>query len=377
MRIDQSKVILYEKSRSLQFVKALQKEHSVVEPFAHFMPSNNGEYVQLPAIGSTSINYRTDRIQDIVAEELKYGYRNMRPILFEKFLSKATDDSLFMGNLADSLSDYTEELAKATMRKKDEVLMGTVEDAGENSPTKGQYVIKTPTTIYNNAEDGSPYKGGATGGLLGDNYVGKAALDKEPLPLQPYIEGKGLLSDYLKYTESTALDFKRTNVIPHTFVQTGTPVESGFTVEKFIAGYQCLEARYAASRTTEVCMAITYKQAFEMMTNEKFQNQLYGWQALKTGFVDNVMGVRFLICDTLPLVNVGTSSAAKWVRACPMWTKETLCYGVWQKAEFHIRQPEEKIGQVLIGVTFGLGAARKREESVVCIMCDEGFTPAA
>lgn len=109
---------------------------------------------------------------------------------------------------------------------------------------------------------------------------------------------------------------------------------------------------------------------------EKLQNIDYGFQALKTGFVSPLLGIRFLITDSLPLVNVGTASAKKYVRVCPMWRSEDLVYGIWENAKFHMRQPDDYIDMLLAGVTFGMGAARTREETVLSIHCEEKFSVA-
>lgn len=94
-----------------------------------------------------------------------------------------------------------------------------------------------------------------------------------------------------------------------------------------------------------------------MMRLDKLQNIDYGFQALKTGFVSPLLGHRFLITGSLPLVNVGSSSSKKYVRVCPMWRSEDLVYGIWENAKFHMRQPDNYIDKLLAGVTFGMGAA--------------------
>lgn len=377
MILDQTIVQMYQKSRSNQFIEELQKVHSVLAPFAEIINVEKGKYHQMPAVGSTTVNRRKQRLQKIEASELSYGMRAIKGESFEKFLEMSTDDEMFLNHLPINLTQLTTQLAHATERVKDEVLMGTCVDAGQDSETKGQYVIKTPKTIMADAIDGSPYKGGATGGLLGANYVGEDADEKVELSFQPYIEGKGVLDDYTKYTASTVLDLAKTNAVPVNFVRSGTPKLSGINNEKLAAGVQCMAARHAKSAGSQLCCAITHRQALELMTDEKFINKLYGFNMLETGFVDRILGVKFLVVDTLPLVNIGTADKKKWVRVCPMWVQDNLCYGIWKNAKFEIRQPEDMIDAIYTGVTFTIGAGRKREEGVVSILCDEGFTPEA
>ncbi len=377
MQLEQKIIDMYERTRSNQFIEELQQMHSVLEPFAQIINVEKGKYFQMPAVGSTSVNRRKQRYQQVEATELDYGLRAIKGESFEKFLSMSTDDELFLHNLPINLTQMTTQLAHAAERAKDEVLMGTAIDAGAGD-TKGQYIIKTPTTVMADGVDGSPYKGGATGGLLGANYVGEDADEKVELSFQPTVEGTATpLADYTKYTATTVLDLKRTNVIPVNFVRSGTPKLSGINNEKLAAAVQAMSARYATHSGSQLCCAITHRQALELMTDEKFINKLYGFNMLQTGFVDRILGVKFLIVDTLPLVNIGGSGAKKYVRVCPVWVQDNLVYGIWQNAKFHIRRPEREIDTMLAGVTFTIGAGRKREQGVVSILCDEGFTPAA
>ena len=41
-----------------------------------------------------------------------------------------------------------------------------------------------------------------------------------------------------------------------------------------------------------------------------------------------------------------------------------------------MRQPDNYIDKLLAGVTFGMGAARTREETVISIHCEEKFSAA-
>ena len=374
MKIEQSIINMYEKTRTTQLKTALQKTSSDIQAFAHPVEGCNGKMWQLPFVGTTEVNDRTTRHQDIVADELLMGQRCMRPRLFEKFLAWSTDDPKFMAGLAFNTTTMVKELGNAATRAKDPVLMGTCIDRNTSSPTNGEYIIQKHNTLFNDAVNGSPYKAGTTGGLLGPNYVGEDGLVQTiELPFQPYIDGSGLIPDWSKYTASTHVDLKRTNVIPVNYTLSGTPGgASGLNEVKVMAGVQALKARYASGT---ICLAITYKQVLDLMTNEKLQSILYGHQVLKNGMPDSLMGVRLVVTDALPLVNVGTTAAPKYVRVCPMWVAEDLIYGVWENARFHMKQPDPKIDTLWVGVTFGLGASRTREETVVSILCDEGFTP--
>lgn len=366
MIIDKTIIDMYEKTRTTMLKEVLQKKTAALEPYATVIGGCNGKMYQLPLVGSTEINYRKQRMQRIEADELTFARRNMKPNLFEKFLQWSTDDEKFLAGLPINATTFVTQLGHAVERKKDPVLLGTVYDA-----TLNDYIIMESGYNFTDATDGLPYKAGTTGGLLGENYVGETGSEKESLPQLPYIKNQGLASNASTYQgeASTPLDCKLTNVVPVDYTGDGTPVASGLTINKVLTVIRCFEERYGLTDGGGLTMAITPRQKYELMREEKMQNADYGFQSLRTGFVNELLNIKFLVTDAVPLVEYGDS----YVRACPVWKPEDLIYGVWENARFHMRQPEDMIDQLLVGVTFGMGAARTREETVVCVHCDEGI----
>ncbi len=376
MELTQSVIEMYEKTRTKMLREQLQKTTSVVAPYAQVVHGCNGKMYEFPFVGMTELNYRDSRMQEIDATELEFGKRFMKPNLFEKFLKFSTDDEKFLAGLPVNSTTMVTQLAHAAARAKDPLLLGTCLCVDNSSPVKGQYIIMpSGGGVFLDPTDGSPYKAGSTGGLLGDNYVGDMGTEKAVLPMQPYLMSGGLTTTYLtQYTgeASTALDFKRTNVIPCNWSEDGTATNTGLTVEKILAVIQAFEERYGFSGGRKLCMAITPRQKRELIQDERMQNKDFGFQALKTGCVNELLGIHFLVTDAVPMVNVGTAGAPQWVRACPVWRPEELLYGVWEDAKFYLRKPDTYIDKMLVGVTLGLGACRTREETVLTVHCWEG-----
>lgn len=363
MIIDKSIIEMYEKTRTEMFKEELQKKTSDLQSFAQVIGGCNGKMYQLPLVGSTSINYRKERKQKIESDELKYARRNMRPNLFEKFLSWSTDDEKFLANLPINATMFVRQLGYAVERLKDNVLLGTVYDS-----TLSDYIVQPSGYSFTNAVDGSPYKAGTTGGLMGDNYVGEAGTEKVALPQKPYVKGTGLSTTYTGEAD-TPIDGKKTNVIPVNFTGEKTVKNSGLTIAKVLRVKRCFQERHALNNGQQLCMAITPAQQEELIKEDKLQNSLYGFQALLSGNVNSLLGIRFIVTEAVPLVSWGSG----YVRACPVWRSEDLIYGIWENARFHMRQPDDYIDELLVGVTFGMGAARVREESVISVHCDEGL----
>ncbi len=362
---------MYRESYEPVLIRNLQQNESVIKPYARILSGCKGESRVMSSIGDTKLNRRTSRLQRIVRSELPYGERRMLPELFDKALIMSTDDQALKGEFPAKMDDLIVELTAAAARSCDEVLLGTIYDDDIND-----YIIKQHDSISDTAEDGSPYEGGTTGGIFGDAYAGKNGTIKKPLPLQPYLTGTGLAATYDLYTgeASTPLDFKKTNVIPVNWVESGSTNETNLTLDKILVAITCMETRHAHRKGDKLCLAITPRQKLEMIRWEEMQNQNYGFQSLKSGHVNELLGVNILVTDMLPRVNVGTVANPHWVRALPMWKQEDICFGVWQDTKCHVTPlDQDYIDVVQVLLTCGFGAGRKREESVLSILVDEGL----
>lgn len=205
----------------------------------------------------------------------------------------------------------------------------------------------------------------------------KSDYKKLGLPIQPMlVNGTAPIENHTQFTKGSQLDYERSNVIPFNFTDSGSLTSSGLTLSKLMAVGEMAMSRFMEG---QLIMAITPKQVGDLRREEKLQKQDYGFQSLKTGWVQEIFGIKFVVTPAVPIVNVGTAAAPKWVRACPVWRKEDLWFGTWSSSKFHMRPPTGKIiDEILAGVTLGIGAARTREESCLMVHCDEGLDiPAA
>ncbi len=367
----ESIVDMYRESFAPVLIRSLQQSESILRPFANVLSGCSGKSRVMPSIGNTKLNRRVQRHQPIQRDELGYGERQMRPELFEKALMTSSDDQALKGEFPQKMQDLIVELGDAALRSTDEVLLGTIYD-----DTLNDYVIKQHNSISATAKDGSPYQGGTTGGFFGDAYTGEDGTVKTPLPLQPYLTGTGLASLYTDYQGEamTPLDFKKTNVIPVNWVESGQTTSTNLILDKILVAITCMEARHAHRKGDKLCLAITPKQKLQMMRWEQMQNQDYGFQALRTGHINELLGVHILVTDMIPRVNVGTTADPHWVRALPMWKQSDLCFGVWQDTKCRVTELDQThIDTLQVLITCGFGAGRKREESFLSILVDEGL----
>ena len=376
MIIDKTVLAMYSKTRTLTFVKELQKMTSDLQGKCKLVNAGNGKMYQLPLHGKTEMEFRKHRMEEINGTELNYAYRNMLPLLLSKWLDYSTDDPLFLANLPINVTNGAIELAHAAARAKDNILMGTWRDLVKGSPTFGEYIPRKHNTVNASATDGSPYQGGTTSGIFGDAYVGERGEERIPLVQQPVLMGAETpISVHTDYTKGGQLNLRLTNVIQYNYVKSGSPTASGLNVDKMAAAIQCFAARNA---TGTKYLAITPQQALDIMTDEKFQNKLYGHCVIVNGLPASIMGVQTVITDCVPLVNVGTAEAPKFVRSCPMWVGDDLIFGMWQNMEIRVVQEQGRMEDLVrVGARLGMGCARVREETFVCIHCDEGYEPKA
>lgn len=366
--LDQSTVQMYQTGRTDQFIEALEQKTAELVNYAVVEKVGNVEMHKIPVDGTREMRYRQSRDEKISGDEDVYGWRTMRPIMLQDWDPIYTDDRLFLDNLPINLTRIATKQGHAAGRAKDGILMGTCVNGDSSSPLYGEMIVRTSTTVQEDARTHSPYKGGTTSGIFGTAYSGKFGDQPVELIQQPMVMGSLTpLTKFSDYNSSCVLNLRTTNVIPVNFVPSGTPAVSRLTPAKIKAAIAAHRARKSQG---QLAMAITHQQALDLMESEEFKNILYGHQVLKEGLPDSIMGVKLLITDYVPLVPVGDG---RWVRSCPMWAINDLCYGIWDDAKFEIRQPEENVARIWAGAMLTMGCTRRREETFICIHCDEGI----
>lgn len=359
-------VQMYAEGRDKQFVEAFQQESSDLINYATVEHVGNVEVHLVPIAGTREFGHRGARKEEINATEDKYGWRAIRPVIMDDWAELNTVDPKFLDNLPINLTRIAVSQGKAAARATDSILMGSC-TCNVSGPLFGEKIVRTSKTLFSDAVVNSPYKGGTPSGIFGTAYEGKYGDVAVELGLQPIVMGNTApLEDYTKYTSSSVLDLARTPVIAVNYVASGTPELSGLTKDKILAGVTALRSRHA---TGQLVLAITHKQALQLLNDPEMRNVLYGFQVMKDGLPDSILGCKLLVTDHVPLVNVG----GRWVRACPLYHKEDLVYGIWEKVHFQVKEPGNFKSTLYAGATMMMGATRRRDEAFVSILCDEGI----
>lgn len=328
-----------------------------------------GKETEIDAIGKTELDLRTKRMQEKSFEELAFRKRYMRPAALAKSLTLSKDDFKFKGKLAVKMQDLHDQLVKAAARAYLWVTLGVTRD---KDPAANANTVPSTADKTGAAGVTGPYSSTNIyiGGMFGINQVsdddGSTRVD-EALPMQPIIGGT-LTTDYFtEYTKAGQIDMENTNVIPANYVLTGKPVNTDLTITKIRAAREALEARHAINADEMMYMMITPHQKSMLYADQRLQKEC-GWQILKDGLMSEIMGLRLVVSNYVPKVQVG----GKWVRACPVWDKESMGFGMWDSVSLKAYELDQlSYDQIAIDFQVAIGAARLRTESFLTIHCDE------
>lgn len=331
--------------------------------------SPNGEYHEMTTRGGLTIDERKSRHEDKPdGQELKMGNRRFYPNMFAATAWLSRDDFKLKGRLPLALGDLRDALKDAAQPLPDRVLLGVTDPSTAH---KGNTLIASAET--GNQGEKSPY-GGIRQGIMGINWTGLHGTEKEYLPQQPII-GDALATSYADYASSMdGLDLAKTNVIPVNYSLSGTPEDTGITYEKLLALRLALMQRHIMTGHEEFCMAITPMQLIQMQNSEMFKNALYrdALQLQADGtYIHSMLNIRFKVTVDVPIVNIGTSSNQKWVRACPVWRASSVMFGTWSNPEYELEKLQRKYDTVECTVQFAYGAGRRRLEDVLTMHCYE------
>ena len=360
----------YRESWDNTIIKGYTAPSAHLTNFALTLSNPTGEYVKMPMVGAATVQRRKQRHEKKIWTEPNFNDRRVYPVMFASSLGLSDDDFVLKGTLPLSLPMLHDMMIDAAQNIPDRVLLGVVyDDAKQNciiAPNQGDW-----SPYLNDGSDGvnTTVHSGQLGGLLAQNWVGHDDERGGAKNLQqgPWI-GDSVVNAYASYSASLdGFNLKKTNVIPVNYRKDETVADCGLTIEKLRAARLALQLRHALQPGDEVCMAITPWQMDDLLSLEKLQNKNYGFETLRTGELNTFLGIRFLVTVDVPIVDIG----GKWVRCCPMWKKSSVAFGTWQNQKNEVVKLPEYYDSWVVSVQFGYGAARRREEDVICIHCAE------
>lgn len=331
--------------------------------------SCNGKYHEMESIGTLSITERTQRHEaKPQGQEPLLGNRRYYPNMFAGNAWMSEDDFTLKGRLPIVLNTLHDGLAAAAEPLPDRVMLGVTDPSEDHL---GNCLIASIGTNTLSTEAGlkSPY-GGRRQGIMGINWTGLDGTEPEELPQQPMI-GDTLASSYTDYSSGVkGLNLRKTNVLPINFTTDGTNVETDITEAKLRRIRTILAMKNIVTGMGEFCMAVTPLQMEKMMSSEHFVNALYrnSLHAQEDGtYLSSMLGIRFLVTPDVPIVNIGTSGAKKWVRANPVWRANSVEFGTWSTPKYTFGKVPQNWDSLEVTVQFAYGAGRRRIEDILTV----------
>ena len=355
--------------------------HAIQEPSANLQQFavpfvGEGEYKKFQTDGNAQIFRRTGRKQILgEAPEISFGERYIYPSMYYSQIGMSLDDLVLKGDLPVSFEMLDKKLREAIPPVMDKAFYGVT----YSSTLSNCYIPATTSKSPYAATDALC----ADQGLLGTAYVLRGELATRTatgikLHQQPclgYGPDKAAATSYADYDTASELqlNMKETSVIPVNWVESGaTPVDSGMTLEKLMTVKHAFMARNVISDMNHVLnCAITMRQFDDLAHDAKLQNIDFGYQLIKNGVPLEIYGVRLIISEHVPIVNIGSSGAPKWVRSCPVWIDDAVGFGTWDATKMYFEKVPNTIDYYRHVLSFGIGCGRLRDEAVVCIHCAE------
>lgn len=360
---------MYQADYEPGLISALQCAVNVMEDKCKIFHMT-GKETELNYIGSTEMEFQTKRLQEKTWDELTYKKRYMRDGMLVKSLIISEDDFIHKGKFAITVQNLQDELVHAAKRAMTWMTLGVT---FKKDPEANAHIV--PATPKNAGDAGltSPYSttGIYRGGLFGLNQIsdddGSTRIEEE-FPQQPMLTTGALSTgEYVGYTKSGDIDMEKTNVIPSSYVLTGTPVHTNVTLTKLRAAREALESRDAIRTDEYLYMMVTPRQISALYNNVKLQKEC-GWQIYKDGIMSDLLGMKLVQSNYVPKVKVGN----KWVRSCPVWARENLGFGLWDGIKLSAYKLDQRFhGGIGVDVRVAVGAARLRTEAILAIHCDE------
>lgn len=307
---------LYQETFDNQWQEQVQQATSRLERYCVVKSGLTGKLQEFNFVGTTELEEKRGRMQDIVLDELNYFKRRMLPVSFSKHLGYDEDDNIFLHGLDAPVTQTINALKYAAARKMDDVLFGLRKTNGLYVPSKG--------------------------GIFGTAFAGNDGMEQ--------------------------LELLADNVVPvnHTG---STAKECPMTIEKLNRGITLLQEAGILDDASnaygdQVCCAITPRDREALINDERLQKADFGFGSLRktNGALDPIMGIQFVIAPHLPKDEEGNT-------ICPMWMKNSLYFGSWKENKVTVDKRTDKEDTIQIGLKTIMGSTRMREEAFIQIKC--------
>lgn len=366
--LDVSDMLRERYSSELQY--EFQKTASDYLPFVTQVDVGNAREYVWDGIGSFETDYLQQKYQTRESKEAKYSKRSFGPVSVNLSLMYSQKDVMRQGAFNGPPAGFMENMVYAFQRRFDEVIAGVVKQTilGKKRFTIAPSPASVPEGFY---------AGGALAGITGTMFTGADLKTPETMPLHAALNDGTIASGYSVVTRAN-LDLETTNIIPHDYTASGSFTPNGFNKEKVLALREAMETRNVLNPGDIMNIAITPAMKYQMIRDKDLWDLNNGFQTLKKGLFDELHGIRFLVTNCVPWVNIAGKTATgeteddKWVLACPAWRTQDLKFGMWEDLEMFAVDYKQNgtWDKMEIAAQCSLGAGRESLESAALVLCD-------
>ena len=164
------------------------------------------------------------------------------------------------------------------------------------------------------------------------------------------------------------------------FVSSGSPAESGLTVDKIIRAKEILEESETwnddkAADGVSLCMAINAKaqssllRSVESSLGSKLMSNEYAKPVIdENGYIREFLGIKFIRTELVSTV----TDADDRVALCPLWVSDCVDLAFWEDMSVTIDRLPHKSQAIQFLSQARLGVSRIYDEGVVQIACRTG-----
>lgn len=346
MAIDLTQLEMKRAEFSTAWDHEFQQLKEKVKPYTTLVPNVRGDRYEFPRVGSTSMREYSDTRHAIEMDDLRFDKRSMFYRKFYNAIPLSIDERMDMKDLDYSFSLIKQEQIKAAARKFDEIALGVIRD------TDGYRVKKSGD-------------GGFIGGILGTNYRGDGGTEQVEL-------------------DTTYASFKtgKGNLIPVDYKTTGDGVSSNFAgtmLDKLFYVRRRLEDTnvFDPGDKGSICVAISPAVKQLLCSMEMKLNKDYGFSQLGEAgeaCYNSFTNITFIVTNMLPTMDTEDKSGSPvtGARMCCAWLRNRVGFGVWQGAEFTLKDVNDKVDvDNYLRCRGKAGCSRMDEDTVFVLPCKE------
>ncbi len=326
---------------------AIQQMSSRIKPYTNYQGGLTGKSIRRSLLDELDLANRPDYNTTGATPEARNRFRqktliestsqntHMIPQRFERFVGFEKDDKVKLEDLDTPVTEAMTSLRYAIARMQDDVILGVNKCTDATSRLYGKKIIDKTSDRY------------LRGGIFG---VAKRGLEF------------GVNTTDVALPDTATIDAS---------VGSGTISKPcGLTIEKLMEATALLSERNVYSVADKefgsIVMLVSQRMLNELIaSDERFGNSNFGFNALRTGVVDTIAGIRIVLTNDLPCFD---DDAGYITSRAVLFNPRFLDFGEWAGSSLSIEGSySERVNTFSVDCLHEMGSARRADEPFVTI----------